>query len=152
MKRPPPVFPIKGMIGGGLFFAASLAMPGMAAQADGMTVAEFLAKADVLRTGGPEALESPDIRLLRAEMTAVTQDYRAAIARQQADGTPPHSCPPPKGRLGLGSNELIREFRAIPVAQRGMGIRAAFHALMARRFPCGGSAHQPHAEQHQQEE
>jgi hypothetical protein len=116
-----------------------------------MTVAEFLAKAEVLRTGGPQALESPDIRLLRAEMTAVTQDYRAVIVRQQADGAPPDSCPPPRGRLGIGSNELIREFRAIPLAQRGMSIKAAFHALMAKRFPCETSAHQPHTEQHQQE-
>lgn len=140
------------MIGGGLFLALCTTASPAAAQSGGMTVAEFLAKADVLRTGGPQALESPEIKLLRAEMTAVTQDYRAAIARQQADGVSPDSCPPPRGRLGLGSNELIREFRAIPLAQRGMSIRAAFHALMAKRFPCEGSAHQPHAEQHQQEE
>lgn len=139
------------MVGGGLFLALCLAASPAAAQSGGMTVTEFLAKADVLRTGGPQALESPDIRLLRAEMTAVTQDYRATITRQQAGGAP-DSCPPPRGRLGIGSNELIRAFRAIPLAQRGMSIKAAFHALMAKRFPCEGSAHQPHAEQHQQEE
>lgn len=113
----------------------ALALPA-AAQAQSTTVAEFLAKTEMLRTGGAAALQSPDIVHLRTEMKAVTEGYRADIARQRTAGTPPHSCPPPRGQAKLGSNDLIREFRGIPVAERGMSIRDAFYAMMLKLYPC----------------
>jgi hypothetical protein len=116
-------------------FALALALPATA-QAQSTTVAEFLAKTEMLRTGGAAALQSPDIVHLRTEMKAVTEGYRADLARQRTAGEPPHSCPPPRGQAKLGSNDLIREFRGIPVAQRGINIRDAFYAMMLKLYPC----------------
>jgi hypothetical protein len=104
------------------------------------TVAEFLAKTEALRTGGAAALQSPEIMQLRAETAAMIDDYRALLAQQKARGETPHSCPPPKGQARLGSNDLIREFRALPAADRGMAIRDAFHAMMRKRYPCAAYA------------
>jgi hypothetical protein len=116
----------------GMMLAA--AMP---AQAQGMTVAEFLAKADMLRKGGAAAMELPDVKQLREETITVMRDYRADIARQSEAGETPHSCPPPRGEARLGSNEVIRAFNAIPPDQRGMSVKDAFYAMMLKRYPCG---------------
>lgn len=142
---PPPVISRLRVTGGGFGiwccagFALALAFPA-AAQAQTTTVAEFLAKTEMLRTGGAAALQSPDIVHLRTEMAAVIEAYRADLARQHAAGQPPHSCPPPRGQAKLGSNDLIREFRGIPVAQRGMSIRDAFYAMMLKLYPCPAQA------------
>lgn len=121
--------------------AGSLALatvPATPAPAQGMTVAEFLAKAEILRKGGAAALQSPEITLLRDETTAAMRDYRADIARQREGGEAPHSCPPPRGGTGLGSNEVIRAFSAIPPDQRGTSVKDAFYAMMLKRYPCEG--------------
>lgn len=140
MRTPPHVRLRKGVTGGGFRmwrsagFALALMLPA-AAQAQ-TTVAEFLAKTAALRTGGVAALDSPEIMRLRAEMKAVTEGYRAELARQHAAGEPPHSCPPPRGQARLGSNDLIREFNAIPPAERGMSIKDGFYAMMRKLYPC----------------
>jgi hypothetical protein len=152
MNRPPPIAPLRRMIGGGIFMgmAALLASAG-SAQAE-MTVAEFFAKAQMVRAMGAGAAESPEYRELQRHVAGVTAAYRADLARQRAAGEPPHSCPPPRGQAGLTSTDLLREMRALLPQERGMSVKQAFYAMMLERYPCEGSAHQPHAEQHQQEE
>lgn len=118
----------------------ALVVPATPALAQAMTVAEFLAKAELLRKGGAAALELPDIRALREETIAVMRDYRVDIARQREAGETPHSCPPPRGGTGLGSNEVIRAFNAIPPDQRGMSVKDAFYAMMLKRYPCEGQS------------
>lgn len=122
----------------GLALATAPAAPAPApALAQDMTVAEFLARADLVRKGGAPA-DSAAVNLLREETVAAMRDYRADIARQNAAGETPHSCPPPRGGTGLGSNEVIRAFNAIPPDQRGVSVKDAFYAMMLKRYPCEG--------------
>ncbi|RHW16891.1 hypothetical protein D1610_13705 [Sphingomonas gilva] len=105
-----------------------------------MTVAEFLAKAQVVRAKGAQAAESPEYKELQRYVAGVTAAYRADLARQQAAGAPPHSCPPPRGRAGLTSTDLLRTMRALPPHERGISVRQAFDAMMLERYPCGEAA------------
>ena len=108
----------------------TLALP---ATASAMSVADFLAKADALNAKGMAAMFSSDIGLLKAEIAAASTAYRADVAA----GKPPRSCPPSKGSVKLGSDELIANFRTIPTPQRAtISVRTAFTNYMAKRFPC----------------
>jgi hypothetical protein len=107
--------------------------------AHAMTVTEFLAKADALKAKGMLALMSSDVGLLKAEMQGVGNAYRADILAARNAGTPPHSCPPPRGSKGasMTSTELLGELRQIPAVQaRTTSMKTAFYALMKRKFPC----------------
>lgn len=114
--------------------AALVAVVPQAAQA--MTVAEFLAKTNALKAKGFLAIGSSDIALLKNEVDTVSAAYRADLERQKRAGRPPHSCPPPRGQTSMKSSEFIAELERIPVAQRGMSMKAAFYAMMKRRYPC----------------
>lgn len=114
---------------------AALVLP---ASAQAMSVAEFLAKANALKAKGFLALGSSDIKLLRTEVERASDAYRADLAAASAAGRKPHSCPPPKGKAKIGSNEILAEFEKIPTAQRSMSVKTAFYAMMKRRFPCKG--------------
>lgn len=151
MNRPPPILLRKGAIGGGLFMWMAALAPAAPAQAE-MTVAEFLAKAQLIQAMGDQAAGSAEYRELQRHVAGITAAYRADLARQHAAGQPPHSCPPPRGRAGLSSTDLLRKMRALLPQERVMSVRQAFYAMMLERYPCGGSTHQPHAEQHQQKE
>lgn len=104
--------------------------------AQAMSVAEFLAKANALKARGFMAMGSPEIKLLRTEVERASDAYRSDLASAKAAGRAPHSCPPPKGKAKIGSNELMAEFQSIPAAQRGMSVKSAFYAMMKKRFPC----------------
>ncbi len=106
--------------------------------AQAMTVAEFLAKANALKAKGFLAIGSSDIKLLRTEVERASDAYRSDLTSAKAAGRAPHSCPPPKGKAKIGSNELLAEFEKIPTAQRGISVKSAFYAMMKRRFPCKG--------------
>lgn len=99
-----------------------------------MSVADFLTKVAVLKAKGMGAMFSPDLKPVMAEMKSVSADYRADLAKAPRGEL---GCPPPKGKARLGSDELIGEFSAVPVAQRGTtSVKSAFYAMMKRRFPC----------------
>jgi hypothetical protein len=120
----------------GTALAGLAAMTAPAIAAEPMTVADFLAKTNTLRSKGLLAIGSPDIQLLKDEVTSATVAYRADLAAQRAAGQPPHSCPPPRGQVPLTSTDLIAEFNAIPPAERTVGVKAAFYAMMKKRYPC----------------
>ena len=106
-----------------------------AAQAQSMTVAQFLSKAEALEKKGAMALFSRDIGVLKREI----RDAGSALReRQKADlkaGRRPNTCLPDKG--SLTSHELLAHLRAIPPAQRGMRFETAFASLMRKKYPCG---------------
>lgn len=116
----------------GMIALAAL-VPGMASA---MTVSEFLAKADALKAKGLLAIGSSDIALLRQEIATASDAYRAGLAAQVAAGKKPSSCPPPKGTAKIGSDDIINEFRSLPVAKRKASVNAAFAAFMTKRYPC----------------
>lgn len=119
---------------GGAFLIVAVLAP-LPVQA--MSVADFLAKAAVLKTKGMGALFAPELKQLRTEMEGVSTAYRADLARQKAAGQAPHSCPPPKGKAKIGPNELLGDFQAIPPAQRSTtSVKDAFYGTMKKRFPC----------------
>jgi hypothetical protein len=100
--------------------------------ASAMSVADFLGKADALKAKGMMAMFSSDIGALKAEIISASTAYRADPASKA-----PRSCPPPKGTVKMDSDELMANFRTIPVQQRATtSVRAAFTAYMAKRFPC----------------
>ncbi|MGV3456905.1 hypothetical protein [Sphingomonas sp.] len=115
--------------------SAALVLP---ASAQAMSVAEFLAKANALKAKGFLAIGPSDIKLLRTEVERASDAYRSDLASAKAAGRAPHSCPPPKGKAKIGSNELMAEFEAIPAAKRNMSVKTAFYAMMKKRFPCKG--------------
>lgn len=115
----------------------ALAVALLPAAAQAMTVATFLSKADTLKSRGLLAIGSPDIKLLQDEMKQVSTAYRDRLVADRTAGRPPHSCPPPKGKAKLNSDELLAYLRTIPAAQREtMSMQTAFFALMAQRYPC----------------
>ncbi|MBX3565509.1 MAG: hypothetical protein KF730_13145 [Sphingomonas sp.] len=115
---------------------AAAALCFVATSASAMTVAEFLAKANALKAKGMMAAFSSDIGLLKSEMAGIAAAYRADIESARAAGRKPHSCPPPKGQTRMTSTDLLAELENIPVARRGMSMKAAFYAIMLKRYPC----------------
>lgn len=116
--------------------AAIAVMVPAAAQA--MSVAEWLAKADALKAKGIFAVGSPDIALLGDEVKAAGAAYRAGLAKQVAAGKKPSSCPPPVGQVKISSDDIIKEFKAIPVARQKQSVAQAWATMMTRRYPCKG--------------
>lgn len=112
------------------------AVPAAVAQQPPMTVADFIARTNALRAMGAAAAESPELQQLKAEIAAVIAAYRADLTAASRAGEPPHSCPPPRGRTGMTSTDLIREFNAIPPADRGISVKDAFYVIMKKRYPC----------------
>lgn len=101
-----------------------------------MDVATFLAKASALQSRGILAMGSPDIALLKNEVTSAGTAYRANIAADAAAKRRPRACPPPRDKSPVTSNDIIAAFQAIPPAQRGINVKAAFYRYMDKRFPC----------------
>jgi hypothetical protein len=116
----------------GILLAAA---PVTAAQAQTMTVADFLAKAEALKKKGAMALLSSDVGKLKNEITNSGKELRAERMAAKAAGRKPAFCPP-EGGTKLNSNELLAYFASIPPAQRGMSVKAGFAGLMRKKFPC----------------
>jgi hypothetical protein len=113
-----------------------IAAPFSGLQAQAMPLSEFLAKADALEKKGPLALFSKDTKVLKAQMQNSFHSIEADERAARKAGRKPATCLPAKA--GLGSNEIMRHFRGIPPAQRGMSVKAAFYNMMAKRYPCPG--------------
>lgn len=106
--------------------------------AQAMTVAEFLDKSDALKAKGVMAMMSSDLTLLRNEMKSVSTAYRADIDAAQKAGKPPHSCPPPKGKTSISSDDVMAELQSLPKAEKARtSVKTAFYAMMKKRYPCG---------------
>lgn len=115
--------------------AVAVLIPVSALQA--MTVAVFLQKADALRAMGVRAMASRDLPLLKTEVTTAAASLRAEREAAQRAGRRAAFCPPPQGRAGINSEELVAYFRGLPPAQRQRTqVRDAMRGFMIRRYPC----------------
>ena len=116
----------------------ALAVVPVSAQAQSMTVDEFLTKAYALKKKGMFALLSSDLPPVRAEVKAVATSYRSDLKAERAAGRPPHSCPPPEGseQAKIKPEVFLAELEKVPPAQRSMSMKTAFYAIMKRRWPC----------------
>ena len=115
---------------------AALLLPVAAQAAPAMTVNTFLAKVKALQAQGMLAMTSSDLPLVRDEIKGDAAAYRAQIEADKAAGKPPRACPPPPGTAKIDAGTLLTEFGAIPPAKRGVSVKAAFYAMMDRRYPC----------------
>jgi hypothetical protein len=106
-----------------------------AAPAAGMSVADFLTKADALEQRGVTALFSSDYSLLKAEVKGAGEGLRRDQKAARAAGKRPATCLP-ENKVPLDSNELLAYFRSIPAPQRNITVAAAFTNLMKRKYPC----------------
>lgn len=100
------------------------------------SVDEFLRDVDQLKAKGVGALWAPERKQLEATVATTSNAYRARLAAQRAAGQRPDSCPPPKGKLGIGGKQFIAELRALPAATRRGEFGDAFALLMRRHYPC----------------
>jgi hypothetical protein len=117
-----------------LMLAATLVVLPVAAHA--MTVAVFLEKADALQSRGALALFSSDLRLLKGEVQTAAAGLRAERLAAERAGRRPAFCPP-GGRGRFDSDEILRHFHAIPLAQRArMEVRDGLRSLLVRKYPC----------------
>ncbi|HZG10151.1 MAG TPA: hypothetical protein VEZ70_14340 [Allosphingosinicella sp.] len=114
-----------------LFF---IAIPTGALHAQTMPVATFLAKADALKKKGPLAFFSSDYHKLKAEVDNSARALGAEQLAAQKAGRKPATCMPKK--VSIGTDELLNHFRAIPQAQRGASVKAAFASFANKKYPC----------------
>lgn len=117
--------------------AALLSTPAQA-NAQHMTVDQFLVKAYALKSKGPFALFSSDLKIVRTEVKAVATSYRADLRAEKASGRSPHSCPPPEGSEAakIKPADFLAELEKVPPAHRQISMKTAFYQIMKRRWPC----------------
>ncbi len=119
-----------------LAFITGMIILSMAAPASAMPVSEFLPKADKLMNAGMGAMFSKHRKPVMTEMKKVTNSYRKDIQAARAAGKTPSSCPPPKGKGKLNGKDFLAHLKTIPVAQRDMEVKIAFHGFMKKKYPC----------------
>ena len=98
----------------------------MPVAAQAMNVATFLAKASALKAKGIFAMASPDIALLKNEVTGAATAYRADLAADAAAKRRPRACSPPRDKTAVTSNDIIASFQAIPRRSAGSASRSPF--------------------------
>ena len=108
-----------------------------AAQAQNMTVADFLRRSDALseaRTGP----DTPEYQRLARQLneTAKLARNERRIARRQ--NRAPRACLRP-GIRATTQSEIFAHLRSIPAAEaQSLTLHDAYMQLMARKFPCRG--------------
>ncbi len=121
-----------------LIFVA-IAAGALASSASAMPVSTFLAKADALKSRGPLALFSSDLKLLTNQVKADFAQLRAERLAAQAAHGPAAFCPPANGGIKLSDEDIMGAMQAVPSQRRTQtDTRDALRAYMARRFPCRG--------------
>ena len=114
-----------------------LAVPGTAHASQGnMTVADFLARAYVLKARGFTALFSEDYRLLKREAAAAANAYTIRLASERTAGRP-SSCPPRS--VKVNSDLVIGYLETYPHSVRGRtSLVQAVTDYYQRNWPCTG--------------
>jgi hypothetical protein len=119
-----------------LRIALGMAALTVSATAPAMPVSTFLAKAASLKSKGPFALFSGDLKLLTNQ---VKDDFAQLIAERkaaQAAKRPAAFCPPGNS-IKLTDKDIIAAMEAVrPNARASTDTRDALRADMTRRFPC----------------
>jgi hypothetical protein len=119
-----------------LLAASLLAAAGpAAAQPQGLSVADFLGKAQALMmAGGQVSADNPDLVVLRDEVQAAGKAVRAQQAADLAAGRPATYCLPTDAKTT--PPEIIQHLMKIPAAQRGIPFRQAFGDYARAKYPC----------------
>jgi hypothetical protein len=120
-----------------VFFVALMAAP-MAAQAQTMTVADFLSRSDTAsRTGiGPS---TPEYQRLQRELNETARLARNERQIARGQNRAPRACLRP-GVVATNSTEIFRHLRSIPAEQaQTTTVHDAYMQLMERKFPCRNS-------------
>ena len=120
-----------------LIFAALLAVPA-AAQAQNMTVADFLSRSDTLTRAG-SGPATPEYQRLQRELNETARLARDERRRARSQNREPIACLRP-GVQATTSSEVFRHLRSIPAEQaRTTTVHEAYMQLMSRKFPCRNS-------------
>jgi|GEM_PF-3450486 len=115
--------------------ACALAIVPTAAQAQNMSVADFLRRSDAASAAqiGPNTPEYGRLGLELNEAARMARDERR-IARRQ--NRAPRACLRP-GVRATTQSELFAHFRSIPAAEaQNTSVYEAYMQLMTRKFPC----------------
>lgn len=103
--------------------------------AQSMPLSDFLPRAEALQKKGMMAILSSDLKPVMAEANAAFTAYRQQLEAERAAGHP-SSCPL-KGKAAVTSDELLKSFKAIPVADRPhTTTQQGVAHLMALKYPC----------------
>jgi hypothetical protein len=117
-------------------YLVAIAALAAASSASAMPVSTFLAKADALKSKGPFALFSGDLKLLMSQVKGDFAQLRAERLATQAAHRPTAFCPP-SGGIKMSDKDIMGAMQAVPPANRATtDTRDALRAYMARRFPC----------------
>jgi len=104
--------------------------------APAMPVSTFLAKAASLKSKGPFALFSSDLKLLTNQVKSDFGQLGAERKAAQAAHRPAAFCPPGKS-ISLTDKDIMAAMEAVrPEARAATDTKDALRADMARRFPC----------------
>lgn len=112
---------------------AMVAMPS-ALYAQNMPLNDFLKRATALEKKGPLALLSSDIGVLKRELEKSEAQLLIEQAAASKAGRKDATCFPDSSNIS--SNELLRDFRSIPVARRNISVKAAFKGFLQKKYPC----------------
>ena len=119
------------LLAASLLLAASPA----AAQPRGLSVADFLGKAQALMMGGGRvSADNPDVVILREEVMAAGKAVRAQQAADLAAGRRATYCIP--ATAGTSPQDIIQHLMKIPAAQRSLSFRQAFADYAKAKYPC----------------
>jgi hypothetical protein len=99
-----------------------------------MTVRTFLAKVTKLKSLGPLALASGDLREVKDEARAAGMALKQDADARKAAGKPPLACPPKDTKMGGG--EFLTALQSIPEAGRDIPLKQGFALVLAKRYPC----------------
>jgi hypothetical protein len=106
------------------------------ADAQAMTVAEFLQRSEALKDKGALALFSSDLGLLKKEVTTAAEQLRAERLAAQRAGRKPAYCPKTKAAQ-MDSDQLLAVMRAVPAGERPrLQVKDALQRHFARTHPC----------------
>ena len=109
-----------------------------AASAQSMNAEIFYKKALALKSKGPMALVSRDLKPMVNEAKAAGLKVRAARLAAVAAGNKPRYCPP-KGSKRMGHDEFLKAMAGIPALERArIDLTEAMTRIMIRKFPCDG--------------
>lgn len=118
-----------------ILFIAMAAAPLAAAQAQNMTVSEFLRRSDAMVLGGRGTASGEYARLQR-QLSESARLARIERRIARSEHREPRACLR-AGRPAATSDEVLAHLRAMPAAEaQATTVRDAYMQLMARKWPC----------------
>ena len=117
-----------------ILFLALAAAP-VAAQAQDITVADFLSRSDALSRAG-HGPSTPEYQRLQRQLNETARLARNERRIARRENRAPLACLRP-GVAATSSREVFTFFRSLPPEQaQTMTIHQAYMQLMQRKFPC----------------